>query len=138
MLIPRWDPGAPILMTLTRRGFLASGVAAAGAALVGCRKTTKRVEGSFVNDSWALGHRLRDHAPFTPPPQSLSIPVVIVGGGIAGLSAAWRLLNRGLKEFVVLEMEPEAGGTSRSGKNAISEYPWAAHYVPVPNRNARL
>src|SRR5713226_5581538 len=125
-------------MKITRRGFLASSCATAGAAILGCRKTARPIAGSFVNDSWALGHRLRDHRPFTPPPLTLSVPVVIVGAGIAGLSAAWRLRNRGLDEFVLLEMEPEAGGTSRSGKNAISEFPWAAHYVPVPNRNARI
>jgi glycine/D-amino acid oxidase-like deaminating enzyme len=129
---------APILMKITRRGFLASSGAAAGAAILGCRKSARPIAGSFVNDSWALGHRLRDHGPFAPPSLTLSIPVVIVGAGIAGLSAAWRLRNRGLDEFVLLEMEPEAGGTSRSGKNAISEFPWAAHYVPVPNRNARI
>jgi glycine/D-amino acid oxidase-like deaminating enzyme len=125
-------------MAVTRRSFLASTVAAAGAAIAGCRKTARPIAGSFVNDSWPLGHRLRDHAPFAPPQQTFSVPIVIVGGGIAGLSAAWRLRNRGLEEFVLLEMEPEAGGTSRSGANAISEFPWAAHYVPVPNRNARV
>src|SRR5215471_1708756 len=116
MLIGRQQKRAvnmhPEPMTVTRRGFLTGGVAAAGAAILGCRKTTRLIEGSFVNDSWAVGHRLRDRAPFTPPPQSLSIPIVIVGGGMAGLSAAWRLLNRGLQDFVILEMESEAGGTS--------------------------
>src|SRR5579864_1947371 len=125
-------------MKLTRRGFLAGGVASAGTAVLGCRRSARPIAGGFVNDSWALGHRLRDQAPFAPPRQTLSVPVVIVGGGMAGLSAAWRLRNRGLGEFVILEMEPEAGGTSRSGKNAISEFPWAAHYVPVPNRNASV
>jgi glycine/D-amino acid oxidase-like deaminating enzyme len=139
MLGRRWRHQRPkTLMTVTRRGFLTSGVAAASAAILGCRKTTRPVEGSFVNDSWALGHRLRDRSPFTQPAQSLSIPIVIIGGGMAGLSAAWRLLNRGLDDFVILEMESEAGGTSRSGRNSISEFPWAAHYVPVPNRNARV
>ena len=66
------------------------------------------------------------------------MPLVIVGGGIAGLSAAWRLRRRGFHDFVLLEMEPEAGGNARSGSNAISAYPWAAHYVPVPGPNAPL
>ena len=47
-------------------------------------------------------------------------------------------MNRGVEDFVILEMEQEAGGTSRSGRNSISEFPWAAHYVPVPNRNAHV
>jgi phytoene dehydrogenase-like protein len=63
---------------------------------------------------------------------------VIVGGGVAGLSAAWRLDKRGFRDFTLLEMEPGAGGNSRWGENEISAYPWAAHYVPVPNRNSAL
>ena len=30
------------------------------------------------------------------------------------------------------ELEAEAGGTSRSGRNAVSAYPWGAHYLPAP------
>ena len=64
------------------------------------------------------------------------IPLVIVGGGIAGLSAAWRLQKRGFRDFVLLEMNDQAGGNARSGKNEVSAYPWAAHYVPVPGPGA--
>jgi glycine/D-amino acid oxidase-like deaminating enzyme len=58
--------------------------------------------------------------------------MVIVGGGVAGLSAAWELDRKGFRDFVLLEMEQQAGGNSRWGENAVSRYPWAAHYVPVP------
>ena len=71
-----------------------------------------------------------------PPRRSKSMPVVIVGGGIAGLSAAWRLHKRGFKDFVLLEMNEQAGGNSRWGENEITAYPWAAHYVPVPGPKA--
>jgi len=63
---------------------------------------------------------------------------VIVGAGIAGLSAAWYLEKRGFRDFVVLEMEPQAGGVSRWGENEITAYPWAAHYVPVPGQRSAL
>ena len=56
---------------------------------------------------------------------------------MAGLSAAWRLQRRGFSDFVLLEMEPSAGGNSRWGENEITAYPWAAHYVPVPERGSR-
>jgi glycine/D-amino acid oxidase-like deaminating enzyme len=125
-------------MTVTRRRFLANGVAATGLTVLGCRRRQRPIAGSFVNDSFALGHRLRDHRPASTPRDRVAVPVVIIGGGMAGLSAAWRLRNRGFHEFVLLEMEREAGGTSRSGRNEISEFPWAAHYVPVPNRNAHI
>ncbi|MFP2931418.1 FAD-dependent oxidoreductase, partial [Pyxidicoccus sp. 3LG] len=53
------------------------------------------------------------------------------GAGVAGLSAAWRLAGAGVK-VRVLELESEEGGTSRSGRNAVSAYPWGAHYLPAP------
>ena len=37
---------------------------------------------------------------------------MIVGGGIAGLSAAWKLRKSGITNFRVLELEDEAGGNS--------------------------
>lgn len=85
-----------------------------------------------------MGHKLRDRAPFAPTKQTIKIPVVIVGGGIAGLSAAWRFDKRGFRDFVLLEMEERAGGNARWGENEVSCYPWAAHYVPVPDKKATL
>jgi glycine/D-amino acid oxidase-like deaminating enzyme len=107
------------------------------AALVGLSlKSDRPVAGAFVNDSFAQGHLLRDRANFPPAKQKLKIPVVIVGGGIAGLSAAWRLNKKGFKDFVLLEMNAQPGGNSRWGENEITAYPWAAHYVPVPGPKA--
>jgi glycine/D-amino acid oxidase-like deaminating enzyme len=45
------------------------------------------------------------------------VSIVIVGGGIAGLSAAWRLQKLGLTDLALLEMDPEAGGNARSDAN---------------------
>ena len=66
------------------------------------------------------------------PQQTLDVPVVVVGGGIAGLSAAWKLARSGFRDFTVLELEPEPGGNARWGANDVSAYPWGAHYLPVP------
>lgn len=63
--------------------------------------------------------------------------VVIVGGGAAGLSAAWRLQKRGVENFVLLELEEVAGGTSRSGSTAVTSFPWGAHYLPLPMKENR-
>src|SRR5207237_677759 len=35
------------------------------------------------------------------------------------------------------ELEDALGGTSQSGENAVSRYPWGAHYVPIPTREQR-
>ena len=121
-------------MNTSRRKFLQS----ASAALVGLsiKGGYPAIAGSFVNDSFHLGHQLRDRVNFPQPKQIVKRSVVIVGGGIAGLSAAWRLHKKGLTDFVLLEMNDQAGGNSRWGENEITAYPWAAHYVPVPGRKA--
>lgn len=123
-------------MSLSRREFLAG---LASVALVGCsRKTERPITGGFVDDGGARGHRLRDRAALPSPRRTVRVPVVIVGGGIAGLSAAWWLRRGGFRDFVVLELEEQAGGNSRWGENEVSAYPWAAHYVPLPGRKATL
>lgn len=92
-------------------------------------------EGEIVGASDQIGHRLRDGLIATPSQDNWQrIGVVIVGGGVAGLSAAWRLLNAGFEDFILLELEREPGGTARSGSSQLVSYPWGAHYLPVPMR----
>jgi glycine/D-amino acid oxidase-like deaminating enzyme len=120
------------LTPIPRRRFLA-------AALVGLApKTDRPIAGSFVNDSAELGHRLRSRGPFHTPARRERVPLVIVGGGMAGLSAAWRVHKRGFRDFVLLEMEKQPGGVARWGENAITAFPWGAHYVPVPGPKSLL
>jgi glycine/D-amino acid oxidase-like deaminating enzyme len=119
-------------LSSNRRQFLS-------AALIGLpRKTERTITGGFIDDGHSPGHQLRDRANFTTAKRSIKVPIVIVGGGIAGLSAAWRLDKRGFHDFVLLEMAEHAGGNARWGENEISRYPWAAHYVPVPGKKATL
>lgn len=123
---------------MKRRGFLTY---ASAAGLVGltAKSGGRPVAGGFVNDAFPLGHRLRDRTGgFAAPKQVVRTPVVIVGGGCAGLSAAWRLDKKGFRDFVLLEMEQQIGGNARWGENEISRYPWAAHYLPVANRESAL
>lgn len=122
-------------MKVSRRGFVRAG----SAALVGLTlKGDRPIAGSFVNDSFQLGHKLRDRPSFPVVRAVERHTVVIVGGGVAGLSAAWRLNKRGFHDFVLLEMNEQPGGNSRWGQNEITRYPWGAHYVPVPGPKAIL
>lgn len=120
-------------MGLSRRELIALmlGVPALAA---GCRdKAVVTCDGELFGQSFDIGHRLRDG--FRPVPASdawREIPVVIVGGGAAGLSAGWALQQSGIRDFIILELESVAGGTSRSGQSELVAYPWGAHYVPVP------
>lgn len=118
---------------LSRRELIAL-MLGAPALLTGCSsKPPLPPQGELFGQSWQIGHRLRDG--FRPQPaddQWRDVEVAIVGGGAAGLSAAWTLKNAGCHDFVVLELETVAGGTSRSETKGDFAYPWGAHYVPVP------
>jgi glycine/D-amino acid oxidase-like deaminating enzyme len=121
---------------MRRREFLG---AMAAPALIGLLpKFPRAITGRFVDDGGAMGHRIRDGLPAVSPANAVRTRIVIVGGGIAGLSAAWELQRKGMNDFVILELEKDAGGNSRYGENEITAYPWAAHYVPVPDTGATL
>jgi len=113
----------------SRRDLLA---AAPLAVTVGCHSDPAPLPpGDLVGPSDTLGHRLRDG--WRPEPDAwTSHQFVIVGGGAAGLAAAWRLRRKGVTDFALLELEPELGGTARGGTSAAGPYPWGAHYVPAP------
>ncbi len=125
---------------LTRRELLAAflGAPFALAACGGRGDATPPLpEGEVVGASDRLGHLIRDG--LRPEPEVWErAGVVIVGAGVAGLAAAWRFLRAGFEDFVLLELEPEPGGTARSGEgHGVVPYPWGAHYLPAPQKENR-
>ncbi len=128
-------------MNLTRRKLLTAFLGAPFAmAACGLREPRTFPEGEIIGQSVSLGHVLRESRSFEVPTDKWETKkVVIIGGGIAGLTSAWKLKKENFNDFVLLELEKEVGGTSQSGKGDPVSYPWGAHYLPVPFReNAEL
>jgi monoamine oxidase len=119
-----------------RRDFLAATSAAATLAACGARAIPPLPPGRLSGANDGLGHRLRT-PDFPSPTETRRVTVAVAGGGIGGLSAAWKLARSGFDDFLLLEMESEAGGNSRSGRNEVSAHPLGAHYLPLPPREAR-
>jgi hypothetical protein len=128
-------------LRLSRRDAIASlvgapALAALASALAGCRRpdvAALAFPGAIVGPDAALGHLLRGGDLLErPPARTERVGTAIVGGGVSGLSAAWRLARAGRSDFRVYELESQEGGTALSGANEVSRFPWGAHYVPVP------
>jgi len=120
--------------SINRRDLIATLLGVSAATLGGCSKPkVPDFQGELFGQDSQSGHRLRDSS---LDPSSIQawreVPVVIVGGGVAGLSAAWRLKRKGFSDFVLLELESQVGGTSRSGTLGNFHFPWGAHYITTP------
>jgi len=119
----------------TRRAFLGAALAAP-AILGGCGKPDDwrtRVDGRWIGDNAVLGHRVRDARAHPPAgARARRCDVLVVGSGIAGLSAARALQRAGITDFAVLELEDEPGGNSRGHAMHGLRCPLGAHYLPLP------
>lgn len=125
-------------LQLKRRDFL---LASLGLSVAGCAdrnelaRRAAHITGEIQGPNDQRGHLLRDGGEALrskTPVETRRTNVVILGGGVAGLSAAWRLSRAGVSDFLLLEGEDQAGGTARFGESAVTNYPWGAHYLPVP------
>ncbi|MDF3024966.1 MAG: FAD-dependent oxidoreductase, partial [Alphaproteobacteria bacterium] len=115
-------------MIFTRRQLLKTGAAwftALGFGRVTLAEAAKPVTGKILGASAKIGHQLRGGS-FPAPSSTTEKETVIIGGGIAGLAAGYRL-HKENADFTLLELEPDTGGNAQSGKNNVSAYPWGAH-----------
>ncbi|HVJ00548.1 MAG TPA: NAD(P)-binding protein, partial [Sphingomonas sp.] len=117
-------------------GIGAAGVCATGLGVAAVLAPERLPEGELSGADIARGHRLRDGG-FPAPSRFEDVALVIAGGGAAGLSAGWRLVDAGYRDFRLLELEDQVGGNARADSNAATAFPLGAHYLPVANREAR-
>jgi protoporphyrinogen oxidase len=128
--------------SLRRREILATFLGASFAAACRSPRKAKAPAGALLGQSQARGHRVRDPHAIAALVARADLPVertrvAIIGGGPSGLAAGWRLVRAGMRDFRILELEDEPGGTARGGESPVARYPWGAHYVPVPTVEAR-
>ncbi len=111
-------------------------------ALAACRSTsaTNFPDGEIVGANVNVGHLLRENRSVEVPAGNWeTVRTAIIGGGAAGLAAAWKFQKANYNDFVLLELEDKIGGTAQSGAAHSFKYPWGAHYLPVPfEENAEL
>jgi hypothetical protein len=115
-------------MSINRRELLVGGMALPWLGACETRRRELRLSG----DDSARGHRLRT-MDLPPPEFQEKQKVLILGGGVAGCTAAYTLEKQGFRDYRLIELGHEPGGNARSGQNAVSAYPLGAHYLPIPH-----
>jgi hypothetical protein len=122
---------------LTRRRFLAN-LAILGAAPVWTKLDAlawQAAPATFSGDNFDLAHKLlfdpddTIKAGGTPQAHPDLHDVLVVGGGIAGLTVAWKLRDRNVR---LLEAAPEVGGVSKTETWQGIQYAIGAAYIIDP------
>jgi monoamine oxidase len=127
-------------MTESRRDFLR--FVLAGSVAAGCPfdlkllaadpdAPTPQVDG----DHYDICHKVRDGEKFIPPPVTKRHDIVIVGGGISGLSSAYFLRD---KDFLLLEKEPHWGGNAYKEEYQGQGFATGSAYDFVASESAQL
>ena len=78
------------------------------------------------------GHYLRDGKALPPPSTVIDTDVVILGSGMAGLAAAWKLKKLGHAGALMID-GPQPVGNAAGGRFGELAYPTGGHYLPLPS-----
>ena len=84
------------------------------------------------------GHLLRrtlDPANFATAAVT-DVDVLVVGGGVSGLAACWKLKRAGVERVFLVELADRLGGDAVAGQAGALQFPWGAHYINVPPAEA--
>ena len=119
-------------MSHSRRDFIKFVVA--GSVASGCPIDKALLVGRDADDSrstklqgehFKICHEVRDGHSFAKPDASRKVEVVVIGGGMAGLSATYFLRNR---DFLLLEKEDHFGGNAYEEEYGGQAYSTGAAY----------
>ena len=98
------------------------------------------IPGEVIGEPSGIGHLVRQPIAeaLIPPPNGKRYSTIIIGGGVSGVSAGWKLARAGVTDFVILDLGDQLGGTSISGQVGVngSAFPWGAHYINTPPMEA--
>lgn len=128
----RWlgDAGA-LITSLSLSGLSACSV---GRSTSGLRSD---LPGGWVGAHVDRAHAWRDgQAPQATCAAPRRVHTLIVGAGVAGLSAAHALMKAGLDDLAVLDLEDQPGGNARGHMVQNLPCPLGAHYLPIPGPDA--
>ncbi|MEF7615083.1 FAD-dependent oxidoreductase [Aquincola sp. MAHUQ-54] len=94
--------------------------------------------GGWVGARAERGHLLRGTPGAEPAAPALQrrAAVLVVGAGVAGLAAARALVQGGVDDVQVFDLEDQAGGNSRGHAMGGMACPLGAHYLPLPGPGA--
>lgn len=129
---------------IARRSLLGGALVAPLAGLPACTPgaatAPRPVAARWVGAGHERGHRLRTLSARTGALPAATVRfragALVLGGGIAGLSALRTLVQRGVGDAQLLELEDSAGGNSRGHHLAGFACPLGAHYLPLPGPEA--
>ena len=130
---------------MRRRVFLRLLAAQAAATAFGCGPGQREGEipalpdpDRWLGDDFSLGHRIRGGAlDLSNAAPGKTCDAIVVGGGISGLAAAWRLARSG-RSVLVLEQAAVAGGNAKSERWGEIDYAIGAAYFCDPEGDEDL
>jgi len=119
---------------MRRRDFILT-AAALGGGGAGLFWEQQRIAATALYPGRDQGHWLRDARSLPEPTETLETEVLIAGSGIAGLTAAWQLAKRGIRDLLLVS-GPEPHGNAAAGTDGELAFPTGAHYLPLPSRES--
>jgi phytoene dehydrogenase-like protein len=118
---------------MDRRSFLAVAGAAGAAALTGAGfMRWQEIAPTVHYPGRDEGHFLRDRRRLPPPSRVIETDVVILGSGIGGLAAAWKLKQLGHAGALMID-GPQPYGNAAGGHFGDLAFPTGGHYLPLPS-----